>query len=211
MKFNKIFIPLFLTFTIILGIAQPVVAAVKTSEDISNKVFRLHILANSNSTEDQNTKLMLKNFILENSEDVIGGKTLDEAISNAKNNRKEITEMCNEYLKSIGIDYKVVVSVVKEYFKTRVYDDFTLPAGKYNSLKIELGEAKGHNWWCIVFPSVCLSACTESMNDYLSEDEMKLVSNTYSPKFKVVEIYESAKEKIKNRKSKKSKCNNSKL
>ncbi len=198
MKFNKIFIPLFLTFTIILGIAQPVVAAVKTSEDISNKVFRLHILANSNSTEDQNTKLMLKNFILENSEDVIGGKTLDEAISKGKNNRKEITEMCNEYLKSIGIDYKVVVSVVKEYFKTRVYDDFTLPAGKYNSLKIELGEAKGHNWWCIVFPSVCLSACTESMNDYLSEDEMKLVSNTYSPKFKVVEIYESAKEKIKN-------------
>ncbi len=198
MKFNKIFIPLFLTFTIILGIAQPVVAAVKTSEDISNKVFRLHILANSNSTEDQNTKLMLKNFILENSEDVIGGKTLDEAISNAKNNRKVITEMCNEYLKSIGIDYKVVVSVVKEYFKTRVYDDFTLPAGKYNSLKIELGEAKGHNWWCIVFPSVCLSACTESMNDYLNEDEMKLVSNTYSPKFKVVEIYESAKEKIKN-------------
>lgn len=198
MKFNKIFIPLFLTFTIILGIAQPVVAAVKTSEDISNKVFRLHILANSNSTEDQNTKLMLKNFILENSKDVIGGKTLDEAISNAKNNRNEITEMCNEYLKSIGIDYKVVVSVVKEYFKTRVYDDFTLPAGKYNSLKIELGEAKGHNWWCIVFPSVCLSACTESMNDYLNEDEMKLVSNTYSPKFKVVEIYESAKEKIKN-------------
>ena len=195
MKFNKIFIPLFLTFTIILGIAQPVVAAVKTSEDISNKVFRLHILANSNSTEDQ---LMLKNFILENSEDVIGGKTLDEAINNAKNNRNEITEMCNEYLKSIGIDYKVAVSVVKEYFKTRVYDDFTLPAGKYNSLKIELGEAKGHNWWCIVFPSVCLSACTESMNDYLNEDEMKLVSNTYSPKFKVVEIYESAKEKIKN-------------
>lgn len=198
MKFNKIFIPLFLTFTIILGIAQPVVAAVKTSEDISNKVFRLHILANSNSTEDQNTKLMLKNFILENSKDVIGGKTLDEAISNAKNNRNEITEMCNEYLKSIGIDYKVVVSVVKEYFKTRVYDDFTLPAGKYNSLKIELGEAKGHNWWCIVFPSVCLSACTESINDYLSEDEMKLVSNTYSPKFKVVEIYETAKEKIEN-------------
>lgn len=198
MKFNKIFIPLFLTFTIILGIAQPVVAAVKTSEDISNKVFRLHILANSNSTEDQNTKLMLKNFILENSEDVIGGKTLDEAINNAKNNRNEITEMCNEYLKSIGIDYKVAVSVVKEYFKTKVYDDFTLPAGKYNSLKIELGEAKGHNWWCIVFPSVCLSACTESMNDYLNEDEMKLVSNTYSPKFKVVEIYESAKEKIKN-------------
>ncbi len=198
MKFNKLFIPIFLSFVLILGITQPVVAAVKTSEGISNKVFRLHILANSDSTEDQNIKLMLKNYILENTQDIIGGKTLDEAIKNAKNNTKEITDMCNDYLKSKGLGYKVKVNVVKEYFKTRVYDDFTLPAGKYNSLKIEIGEGKGHNWWCIVFPSVCLSACSESMSDYLDDDEMNLVSNTYSPKFKVVELYESAKEKIKN-------------
>lgn len=198
MKFVKIFVPVFMSLVLFLGIAQPVVGAVKTSEHISNKVFRLHILANSDSTYDQNTKLMLKNYILENTQDIIGGKTLDEAIENAKNNTKEITDMCNEYLKSKGFDYKVKVNVVKEYFKTRVYDDFTLPAGKYNSLKIEIGEGKGHNWWCIVFPSVCLSVCTESMNDYLTDDEMSLVSNTYSPKFKIVEIYESAKEKIEN-------------
>lgn len=198
MKFVKIFVPVFMSLVLFLGIAQPVVGAVKTSEHISNKVFRLHILANSDSTYDQNIKLMLKNYILENTQDIIGGKTLDEAIENAKNNTKEITDMCNEYLKSKGFDYKVKVNVVKEYFKTRVYDDFTLPAGKYNSLKIEIGEGKGHNWWCIVFPSVCLSACTESMGDYLTDDEMNLVSNTYSPKFKIVEIYESAKEKIEN-------------
>ena len=198
MKFVKIFVPVFMSLVLFLGIAQPVVGAVKTSEQISNKVFRLHILANSDSTKDQNIKLMLKNYILENTQDIIGGKTLDEAIENAKNNTKEITDMCNEYLKSKGFDYKVKVNVVKEYFKTRVYDDFTLPAGKYNSLKIEIGEGKGHNWWCIVFPSVCLSACTESMGDYLTDDEMSLVSNTYSPKFKIVEIYESTKEKIKN-------------
>ena len=198
MKFVKIFVPVFMSLVLFLGIAQPVVGAVKTSEHISNKVFRLHILANSDSTKDQNIKLMLKNYILENTQDIIGGKTLDEAIENAKNNTKEITDMCNEYLKSKGFDYKVKVNVVKEYFKTRVYDDFTLPAGKYNSLKIEIGEGKGHNWWCIVFPSVCLSACTESMNDYLTDDEMSLVSNTYSPKFKIVEIYESTKEKIEN-------------
>lgn len=143
MKFNKLFIPDFLSFVLILGITQPVVAAVKTSEGISNKVFRLHILANSDSTEDQNIKLMLKNYILENTQDIIGGKTLDEAIKNAKNNTKEITDMCNDYLKSKGLEYKVKVNVVKEYFKTRVYDDFTLPAGKYNSLKIEIGEGKG--------------------------------------------------------------------
>ena len=80
-------------------------AAVKTSEGISNKVFRLHILANSDSTEDQNIKLMLKNYILENTQDIIGGKTLDEAIKNAKNNTKEITDMCNDYLKSKGVEY----------------------------------------------------------------------------------------------------------
>ena len=198
MKFVKIFVPVFMSLVLFLGIAQPVVGAVKTSEHISNKVFRLHILANSDSTKDQNIKLMLKNYILENTQDIIGGKTLDETIENAKNNTKEITDMCNEYLKSKGFDYKVKVNVVKEYFKTRVYDDFTLPAGRYNSLKIEIGEGKGHNWWCIVFPSVCLSACTESMGDYLTDDEMSLVSNTYSPKFKIVEIYESAKEKIEN-------------
>lgn len=198
MKFVKIFVPVFMSLVLFLGIAQPVVGAVKTSEHISNKVFRLHILANSDSTYDQNIKLILKNYILENTQEIIGGKTLDEAIENAKNNTKEITDMCNEYLKSKGFDYKVKVNVVKEYFKTRVYDDFTLPAGKYNSLKIEIGEGKGHNWWCIVFPSVCLSACTESMGDYLTDDEMSLVSNTYSPKFKIVEIYESAKEKIEN-------------
>lgn len=197
MKFVKIFVPVFMSFVLFLGIAQPVAGAVKTSEHISNKVFRLHILANSDSTNDQNAKLMLKNYLLENTQDIIGGKTLEEAISNAKNNTKEITDMCNEYLKSKGFEYKVKVNVVKEYFKTRVYDDFTLPAGNYNSLKIEIGEGNGHNWWCIVFPSVCLSACTESMSDYLNEDEMELVSNTYSPKFKVVELYESAKEKIK--------------
>ena len=100
MKFNKLFIPIFLFFVLILGITQPVVAAVKTSEGISNKVFRLHILANSDSTGDQNIKLMLKNYILENTQDIIGGKTLDEAIKNAKNNTKEIKSIkAKEYYK----------------------------------------------------------------------------------------------------------------
>ena len=197
MKFNKLFIPIFLSFVLILGIAQPVVAAVKTSEGISNKVFRLHILANSDSTEDQNIKLMLKNYILENTQDIIGGKTLDEAIKNAKNNTKEITDMCNDYLKSKGLKYKVKVNVVKEYFKTRVYDDFTLPAGKYNSLKIEIGEGKGHNWWCVMFPSVCISGCVDDFDKSLSNDEIKMITDgKYKYKFKVVEVYEKIKSKI---------------
>lgn len=197
MKISKIFIPLFVTLTLVIGIGKPIVSAIKTSENISNKVFRLHILANSDSADDQSVKLMLKDYILQNTAELLNGNTLDETIENAKSNVDKITQMSNEYLKSIGCQYEVKVSVIKEYFKTRVYDDFTLPAGNYNSLKIEIGQGKGHNWWCIVFPSVCLSACTQSMDEYLSEDESELVSNTYSPKFKVVEIYEGIKEKLK--------------
>ena len=112
MKFNKLFIPIFLSFVLILGITQPVVAAVKTSEGISNKVFRLHILANSDSTEDQNIKLMLKNYILENTQDIIGGKTLDEAIKNAKNNitLQFVEKDKQSFIHLIHLDYVTIIS-----------------------------------------------------------------------------------------------------
>lgn len=196
MKYNRFFIPIFLSLVLLAGVAQPIASAIKTSENISNKVFRLHILANSDTTEDQNIKLMLKNYILENTQELLGGKTLEETVKTARKNTRKIAELCNSYLASIGCNQKVNVSVVKEYFKTRVYDDFTLPAGKYDSLKIEIGEGKGHNWWCIIFPSVCLSACTKSIGEYLTEEEAELVSGGYTPKFKAVEIYEQLKSRL---------------
>lgn len=193
MKKYKLFVPLFMIITLISGFMQPVIA---TSENISNKVLRLHILANSDSTEDQNLKLMVKNYILENTSELFCGENLKENIQIANDNREIIEALANECIKNNGYSYKANVSVVKEYFDTRVYDDFTLPAGEYNSLKIEIGEGEGHNWWCIIFPSVCLSACTESIGDYLTEDEMELVKDRYTPKFKIVEIYEKIKYRL---------------
>lgn len=193
MKITKIFLPVFMSLVLIVGITQPLI---KTSENISDKVFRLHILANSDSTYDQNLKLGLKNYILENTSDLFIGQNLEENIDIAMESLEELYRLSKEYLESQGSNYDVKTEVIKEFFETRVYDDFTLPAGVYNSLKITIGEGKGHNWWCIIFPSVCLSACSESMSDYLSEDEMELVNSGYTAKFKVVEVYEKIKSKL---------------
>lgn len=193
MKTYKIFLPLFMILTLTLSFIQPIIA---TSEDISNKVLRLHILANSDSTEDQDIKLALKNYFLENTDNLFVGKTVDENIEIAKANTDYIENLCNRFLLDNGYNYTADVTVDKEYFDTRVYDDFTLPAGVYNSIKIEIGEGNGHNWWCIVFPSVCLSACSTSMNDYLTDEEMELINDGYTPKFKIVEIYEKMKSRL---------------
>lgn len=193
MKIFKLFVPIFLSLTLLIGIVQPLV---NTSENISEKILRLHILANSDSTYDQNLKLGVKNYILENTSNIFTGETIEENIIIANEKIDELTKTAQEYLDLQNSKYRVVVEVVKEFFETRVYDDFTLPAGVYNSIRITIGEGKGHNWWCIIFPSVCLSACSESMNDYLSDSEMKLVQRGYSPKFKVVEIYEKIKNSV---------------
>lgn len=193
MKTYKIFLPLFMILTLTMSFIQPIIA---TSEDISNKVLRLHILANSDSTEDQNLKLGLKNYFLENTSDLFSGKTLEENIEIAKKNTLALEVLCNKFITESGYDYETKVIVDKEYFDTRVYDDFTLPAGVYNSIKIVIGEGSGHNWWCIVFPSVCLYSCSESMSDYLTEEEMELISDGYTPKFKIIEIYEKIKSRL---------------
>lgn len=193
MKTLKIFLPLFMIITLTVSFFQPIIA---TSENISNKILRLHIIANSDSTEDQDLKLKVKNDFLENTADLFVGQTLDENIEIAKENIDYIERICNTCIEQNGYDYEAEVTVDREYFDTRVYDDFTLPAGVYNSIRITIGQGNGHNWWCIVFPSVCLSACSKSMDDYLTDEEMELVGDGYTPKFKVIEIYEKIKAKL---------------
>ncbi len=193
MKTLKIFLPLFMIITLTVSFFQPIIA---TSENISDKILRLHIIANSDSTEDQDLKLKVKNYFLENTADLFVGQTLDENIEIAKENIDYIEKICNTCIEQNGFDYEAEVTVDREYFDTRVYDDFTLPAGVYNSIRITIGQGNGHNWWCIVFPSVCLSACTKSMDDYLTDEEMELVGDGYTPKFKVIEIYEKIKAKL---------------
>lgn len=196
-KTLKIFVPLFLVFVFMFSYIAPFI---ETSENISDQVFRLHILANSDSAEDQQLKLKVRDEILKKGETVFASSnSLEETIELCKDNIALFQQTAEQCLKNNGSDYDVKVYVDKEYFNTREYDEITLPSGIYNALKIEIGQGKGHNWWCVMFPAICLSSVTDDeLNKYLSEDEQKLVNSDskYEVRFKIVEIYEKVKSKI---------------
>lgn len=190
-----LFVPLFMIFCIAFSFVAPMIT---TSEDISGKVFRLHILANSDSAEDQQLKLGVRDYVLDKSANLFeDASSLDEAVDNANKNIDKLTEYAQQAVRSLGYDYPVTVNVDKEFFDTRTYDNFYMPAGVYNCLKIIIGEGKGHNWWCVMYPSVCLSGCTDDLDKALTKEEKDFItSNEFVPKFKIVEIYESLKNKI---------------
>lgn len=196
-KTIKIFVPIFLSFILIYSYVTPFI---KTSESISQEVFRLHILANSDSDEDQSLKLKVRDKILTKSESLfINCKNLNDVINVSKNNIDYFEKLANECIKENGYNYETKVYVDKEYFNTREYEKITLPSGVYNALKIEIGEAKGHNWWCVMFPAICLPAVSDDeINRILNEDEIELINNNnkYEIRFKIVEIYEKIKSKL---------------
>lgn len=196
-KTIKIFVPIFLSFILIYSYVTPFI---KTSESISQEVFRLHILANSDSDEDQSLKLKVRDKILTESESLfIYCKNLNDVINVSKNNIDYFEKLANECIKENGYNYETKVYVDKEYFNTREYEKITLPSGVYNALKIEIGEAKGHNWWCVMFPAICLPAVSDDeINSILNEDEIELINsnNKYEIRFKIVEIYEKIKSKL---------------
>lgn len=188
MKKFTVFVSVFLTLTIAFVTFAPLIT---TAESISDKVLRLHILANSDSTADQSIKLGLRDYFLQKTSEIFDGTTIEENIEIAKKNQEYIESICNEYLEQYN--QSAEVEITQEYFKTRVYDDFIMPAGYYNCVRIKIGEGTGHNWWCIIFPSVCLSSCSSSMYDYMTEEEMELINSGFTPKFKIIEIYEKLK------------------
>ena len=194
MKKLTVFTSVFLVLTIIVSAFTPVI---NMSESISNKVFRLHILANSDEKYDQELKLKVRDKILTLSKELYSGcESVDEAINISKDNLDLFRETAQKVIAFYGFEYEARPYVTKEYFNTRKYDNFSLPAGIYDCLKIEIGQGRGKNWWCVMFPSVCLSGCTDDFNGVLTEDERRMIEeDKYIVKFKAVEIYE----KLKNR------------
>ncbi len=188
MKKIYVFIPLFLIFVIIFTLLTPVAAM---SEDISNKVFRLHIIANSNSTEDQKLKLKVRDNIMKEAAELFSDcSNINDAVRVSENNMKDICNIAQKTVSFYGYSYQIKAFVTKEFFNIREYDGFTLPAGIYNCLKIVIGEGNGKNWWCVMFPQVCISGCIDDFEPYLSDKEMEMItSGGYSVRFKVIEIY----------------------
>lgn len=168
-------------------------------ENINNKVFRLHILANSDSEEDQSLKLKVRDEVLKETSPLFANfHNKNDAIDVSRANIEMIKDIAKREIHKNGYDYDVDVQIVNMHFNTRVYGDVTMPAGNYDALRILIGEAKGHNWWCVMFPAMCVSAAEEKqeLSDVLTDSEMDLAlgESQYSVQFKVVEYFEAIKE-----------------
>ena len=172
-------------------------------DDLRQNVLRLHIIANSDSEEDQAVKLLVRDKILEESTDIFAGETdLKRAEEKAAERLNEFCETAEKVLRENGFSYGASAGIGDSYFETREYEDFTLPAGNYRSLIIRLGKAQGKNWWCVIFPAVCVPAATDaSLSDSTRDTSAQIAENPqkYVMRFKTVEIYEDIKKFLKNK------------
>lgn len=177
----------------------------KTLENIENEVLRIHILANSDTEYDQNLKLCVRDRLLEKSEELFGGcDTLEEMKQTANEKMDEINRIALDVIHEKGYDYNVDSQLVNMEFDNREYGDITMPAGRYDAVRITIGEAKGHNWWCVMYPPLCIPAAEEVEGDkktagrYFSEDELDVMENpeNYKVKFKCVEMFREIKGKL---------------
>lgn len=166
-------------------------------------VFRLHIRANSNSAEDQATKLAVRDALLPFTSELFADcRDLSDAVTVAKAEKGTITAHINSSLSDLGADYSARISIGKEEFPERNYAGEVYPAGEYTALIVELGEGTGDNWWCVLFPSLCLSAVraeeavevglTASQFDSItaSSDEKSEDPPKYRLKFRFLELIE---------------------
>lgn len=194
--------------SIAVGIVTAVIFSIcsfaKTSEEIRSDVLRLHVIANSDSSVDQNLKLRLRDYILEEGEDIFDGSVnVENAVKKIEPKLSELEKSAETFVKNAGFDYDVKITLSNEYFTTRTYESVTLPAGKYLALRVVIGSGEGHNWWCVMFPPMCVPAADkkDEIENVFTDKEIKLVESKpkYEPRFKVVEIYEQIRETISER------------
>ena len=166
-------------------------------DDLRENVLRLHIIANSDSVADQNLKILIRDEILNETSDLFLNVTdLEDAKQKVGTSLNEFEETAKRVIVENGFNYDAVAYVEEKYFDTRVYDEFTLPAGYYPSLVIELGKAEGKNWWCVVFPTVCIPAASKGdLSDSVNAESANMAKqgSRYIMRFKTVEIYEKIK------------------
>lgn len=169
------------------------VAIFPTERDyqIYEDTLRLHILANSDSREDQDAKIGVRDLILNKfGGELEGAEAISSALMITESMLTDIEILAEDFLKNAGIDYGVEASIKKEWYETRDYGNFTLPRGYYSSLVITLGDGEGQNWWCIMFPPMCRNLASEDSKDDPSKDNAvyDLGGEKYTIKFKTLEI-----------------------
>ena len=168
----------------------PTDAEAKIYED----TVRLHILANSDSGEDQALKLEIRDRILLKYGEILSeADSLDEAKATTENLLSQIETDAEKWIKELGYSYTARATLTTEWYETREYDSFTLPCGYYSSLRIIIGEGDGKNWWCVMYPPLCMEIATEAapaddgLIDYSKEELTLIKSGKYNVKFKILE------------------------
>ncbi len=176
----------------------------KAAHTVREECLRLHVLADTDSEADQSVKLKVRDAILEETGDMfISCASASEAVNRVLEKKEVIKEIAENVLRENGFDYGAEVFVEEEYFGTRQYENVSLPAGNYTALRVVLGKGEGHNWWCVMFPPLCLPAVTERTDDSVygvfGENGGDLVTGKsgYKVKFRIVEIVENIIEALK--------------
>ena len=176
-----------------------------SAESVRESVVRLHVLANSDSQVDQAVKLRVRDALLKtNAEILSNGVTVENAEKYFEASKKELLETVLRTLEDNGFYYGAHITLQKEYYETRKYGDLIFPAGKYTSLKVVLGDGAGKNWWCVMFPPLCIPVADDVRGDkektaeYLSPSGEKIVNGgeKYIVRFKLLEIYEELRERL---------------
>jgi len=178
------------------------------SSNLANSVFRLHVIANSDTEEDQNLKYKVRDKVLDYMNEICkSAKNKEEAISIANAHKEEFKKIAEDTVKEEGFSYDVEVEIGNYSFPTKTYGDISLPSGYYDALRIKIGNASGQNWWCVMFPPLCFvdvssgivpDESKEIMKQELSEEEYSLISDNgedaeISFKFKIIEFFQNAK------------------
>lgn len=204
--FKKICILTILLF-LYVGISA-ISYAKSTSSEISNSVFRLHVLANSDSSEDQNLKYKVRDKLISYMNTICSATTSKkEAIYIAQNHLNDFQKIAEQTISENGYTYPIKVEIGNFDFPTKTYGDISLPAGSYDALRVEIGKAQGQNWWCVMFPPLCFidvssgivpDESKELLKENMNEEDFALISdnNSHSDisfKFKILEFFGSKK------------------
>ncbi len=188
--------------SLFIGLISAMLLATYTSASTANEVredvLRLHILANSDSKEDQQLKIKVRDaLLLEAGELFCGTVSKEESVKTALLNLARLKEIAEREIRKNGYSYTVEISVTESFFPTKEYESgYRLPAGYYDALKVEIGKAQGKNWWCILYPPLCFGGAVaegSELNDVLNNEQLSFVTSSCPPdmqvKFKLAELW----------------------
>lgn len=178
---------------------------VQAQEELAGQVLRLHVIANSDSAQDQRLKLMVRDAVLEQIETSVGQADSVEGMTDLlRGQLAQLEEVGEEVLREAGCEAPVCAEVTNCYFPTKVYEGFALPAGEYTALRLTIGNGEGQNWWCVAFPPLCAGASAQSVEEavkagYFTTWQGDLLTGQgdgYQLRFKSMELLGALKEAL---------------